>query len=365
MIVPDHGLICGDDHHIQPIDLVKFVGLRIRRASHTPELFVEAEEILEGGGGQGLGLLLDLHPFLRFHGLVEPLGPAPPRHGPPGVLVNDDDLPLLDDVVHVPAINKARPERCVHVMQEAQVLGGVEAVLRRQEAGGLHGLLELFVPFFEELDLTILLVDGEVPGLLRFRLLPSPGRPRRERPHELINLAIKRRGIFCGPGNNQGGASLVDEDRVHLIDNSEVAIPLDLVLRGESHVVPEVIKAKLVVRAVGDVGEVGRALLRAILPGSHHPHGEPERLVHRRHPGGVPLGQVVVNGDHVHAAPRKRIQIDRQGSNEGFPLPGAHLGNAPLVEGHAPHELHVKMAKAEGSAGRLSGGGKGLGENRV
>ena len=51
---------------------MKFVGLRICRAGHAPELFVKAEEILESGRRQSLGLLLDLHPFLCFHSLVEP-----------------------------------------------------------------------------------------------------------------------------------------------------------------------------------------------------------------------------------------------------------------------------------------------------
>ena len=342
---------------------MKFVGLRICRAGHAPELFVKAEEILESGRRQSLGLLLDLHPFLCFHSLVEPFGPAPPRHGPPRVLVDDDDLTLLDDIVHVPAIDEARPQRRMNVMQEAKVLRSVEAVLRRQEPSGLHGLLKLFVPFFEKLDLTILLVDGEVPGLLRFRLLPRPRRPGREGSHELIDLTIEGRGILRGPRNNQGGASLVDENGVDFIDDGEEAIPLDLILRREGHVVPEIVKAELVVCAVGDIGEIGGALLRALLPRAHYPHGQAECLVHRRHPRGIPLRQVIVNGHNVHASPREGIEVDGQGGDEGFPLPGAHLGNAPLVKGHAPHELHVEMAKAKGPTGCLSGGSKGLGED--
>ena len=67
------------------------------------------------------------------------------------------------------------------VMQEAKVLRRVEAVLRRQEPSGLHGLLELFVPFLSEPDLTILLVDGLDPGLLRLRLLHPVARGVRGR----------------------------------------------------------------------------------------------------------------------------------------------------------------------------------------
>ena len=152
---------------------MKFVGLRICRAGHAPELFVKAEEILESGRCQSLGLLLDLHPFLCFHSLVEPFGPAPPRHGPPRVLVDDDDLTLLDDIVHVPAIDEARPQRRMDVMQEAKVLRRVEAV-----PGGRSPAVFMasssFVPFFEKLDLTILLVDGEVPGSSVSGSCPAP-----------------------------------------------------------------------------------------------------------------------------------------------------------------------------------------------
>jgi hypothetical protein len=57
------------------------------------QLLVEAEEVLVADGGQGLVLLLDLHPLLGLDGLVQAVRPAPARHLPAGELVDDDHLP--------------------------------------------------------------------------------------------------------------------------------------------------------------------------------------------------------------------------------------------------------------------------------
>ena len=46
-------------------------------------------------------------------------------------------------------------------------------------------------------------------------------------------------------------AGFVDEDGVHLVHNGKVEAALDLVLFIDDHVVPQVVKAELVVGAVG------------------------------------------------------------------------------------------------------------------
>ena len=364
-IVPDHGLIGGDDHHVEAINFMELVGFRIRCAGHAPELFVKPEKILEGSGGEGLRFLLNRYPFLGLYGLVQALGPAPPGHGPSRVLIDDDHLALLHDVVHIPAVDKARPERCVHVVQEPKVLGGVEAILRRQQPGGFHGFLKLFMALLQQFDLTILLVDREIPFFFRFRGLPRRRLPRLQRTHELVDLAIEGRRIFRRPRDNEGGSGFVDEDRVHLIDNGKEAVALDLILLREGHVIAEVVEAKFVIGAVGDVGEVGRPLFRPILARTHDAHGQAQRLVHRGHPGRIPLREVVVYGHDVNAAPRQRIEVDSQGRHQGFSFPGAHFRNAPLMEGHSAHELYVKVAKPQGSARGFPRCRKGLRKDGV
>jgi len=71
------------------------------RAGHAGELFVHAEVVLEGDGGEGLVLLADGDALLCLDRLVESVGPAAAGHEAAGELVDDDDLALLDDVLDV------------------------------------------------------------------------------------------------------------------------------------------------------------------------------------------------------------------------------------------------------------------------
>ncbi len=50
-----------------------------------PELLVEAEVVLNRDRGERLGLAVDLHAFLGFHGLVQAIAPAAAGHFTAGV----------------------------------------------------------------------------------------------------------------------------------------------------------------------------------------------------------------------------------------------------------------------------------------
>ena len=120
--------IGGGDGDVELVDLGELVGLGLRGARHARELGVHAEVVLEGDGGQGLVLALDAHPFLGLHRLMEAVGPAPARHEAPGELVDDDDLPVLDHVVDVAAVEGVRAQGLLDVVQRGDVLGVVEVV---------------------------------------------------------------------------------------------------------------------------------------------------------------------------------------------------------------------------------------------
>ena len=89
-------------------------------------------------------------------------------------------------------------------------------------------------------------------------------------------------------GDDQRRARLVDQDRVHLVDDREVEVALHVVLERELHVVAQVVEAELVVGAVGDVG-AGRpaAALASSMPCTITPTVEPEEAVDAAHPLGV------------------------------------------------------------------------------
>ena len=79
------------------------------------------------------------------------------------------------------------------------------------------------------------------------------------------------------PGDDEGGAGLIDEDRIDLVDDRKVVPPLDAPIEGVDHVVAQVVETELVVRPVGDVGTVGGPpLLGPRLVQVDHPDLHPE-----------------------------------------------------------------------------------------
>jgi hypothetical protein len=84
------------------------------------------------------------------------------------VLVDQTTWPSLHDVLHVLVEHDVGAQRGVHVVQEREVGRGVEAVALSSRPSREHVLDEL-VSELRELDLALLLVDGEVAFLLLVR----------------------------------------------------------------------------------------------------------------------------------------------------------------------------------------------------
>ena len=92
---------------------------------------------------------------------------------------------------------------------------------------------------------------------------------------------------------------------------------------------------------------------------------EAEDAVHAAHQLGLVLGEVVVDRDDVDALALERVEVGRQGRDEGLALTGLHLGDVAEVQGGATHELHVEVPLAEGALGRLADRGERLGQEVV
>ena len=78
----------------------------------------------------------------------------------------------------------------------------------------------------------------------------------------------------------------------------------------------------------------------------------------RPHPLGVAPGQVVVDGDDVHAAAGERVQIDGQRGDERLAFAGLHLRDLSVVQDDAAHELHVEVAHVQRALRRLAADGE-------
>ena len=104
------------------------------------------------------------------------------------------------------------------------------------------------------------------------------------------------------PADDQRRPGFVDQHRVHLVDNREVMLALHELFRPHGHVVPQVIEAKLVVGAERHVALVGLATRLAVgLVLVDAVDRQSVEFIQRTHPLRVASGEVIVDGDHVHA----------------------------------------------------------------
>ena len=125
------------------------------------------------------------------------------------------------------------------------------------------------------------------------------------------------------------------------------------------HVVAEVIEAQLVVGGIGYVAGIHLPALVVRQAMDNDAGGEAQETVNLAHPGGVALGQIVVDGDDVNALACKGVEVNRKGRDKGFAFAGFHFGNGAVVQNHAADHLHVKMAHAKGALGGFADHGKG------
>ncbi len=99
----------GNHHHIQLVGLFELGGFGFGRTGHAGQLFVQAEVILEGDGGERLVFALDLDVFLGFDGLVQTVAPAAARHHAAGEFVDDNHLAVLHQIILVALEQHVRP----------------------------------------------------------------------------------------------------------------------------------------------------------------------------------------------------------------------------------------------------------------
>jgi hypothetical protein len=357
LVVADHRAIGGHHQYVQVVDLGELGRLGVGGAGHARNLVVHAEVVLEGDRGVGLTLALDLDALLRLHRLVQAIGPATPGHQPAGELVDDHHLRTaalagLHHVLHVALLERMGHQRLVHRVQDRQRLGIVEVL-------HLQHLLDAVDALLGERRLMVLFVDPVVPGLLDPVLRIGLGTGLEPGDH-LVRHPVDLGVVLGRARDDQRRAGLVDQDRVHLVHDRVVQIPLDEVLEPGLHVVPQVVEAELVVGAVCDVRGVGLAPIRLRDVVNDAADREAEEAMDLPHPLGVPGGQEVVDRHHVDALAGEAVQVGGQRRHEGLALAGLHLGDAPLVQHRAADQLHVEMTLADGALHRLADGGEGL-----
>ena len=293
VVESNHVAIGRDRHNAELVDLAELGGFGHRRACHAGQLRVEAEEVLQGDRREGLVLGLDLDALLRLDRLVQALVVATAVQNAAGVLVDDEHLAVDDHVVAILLEQLLRADGVVEVADERCVQSVVEVV-------DADLILDLVDRILEHADGLLLLVD----------LIVGVALEERRDPGELL---VPGGGLIGGTADDERRASLVDEDRVDLVDDGEVVPALDHLFTRPRHVVAQVVEAELVVRAVRDVSGVGDPSLGWRHRREDHAHLKAEESVDAAHPLRVALGEVVVDRDDVDAVAGQRVEVGRKG----------------------------------------------------
>jgi hypothetical protein len=288
--------------------------------------------------------------LLGFQRLVQAFRVPPPLHHAAGEFVDDDYLVVLDDVVAVALEQLVRAERLLHVVHHGHVFDVVER-LALEQVGLSQQMLDALVARLGQGDDARLLVELEVVGV--------------QFGDEDVDGGVEVGAIVERAGDDQRRARLVDQDRVHLVDDGEVVAALHHFARRVFHVVAQIIEAELVVGAVGDVAAILLAPLRVVELMHDAADAESQELIDGAHPGSVALGEIVVDRDDVDALAGERVEIHRKRGDQGLALAGLHFGYAALMQHHAADQLHVEMALPERALGGFAHGGERLGQEIV
>ena len=290
---PGDGAVRWNLDHAKAVDFHEFFRLGLGGACHPGQLFVKAEVVLEGHAGERHVFRLDRDAFLRLDRLMQPFRKAAAAHHAAGEFVDQHHFAVADDVLLILVEQLVRLERLGHVVNQRRAFGIVERLAFGQQAVFLQQLFDMFVTVIGIGDGTGLFVDLVI-------LFPQEGD---QGIHPLIQVAA----ILRGAGNDEGGARLVDQDRVDLVHDGEEVAALGHVFLRHLHVVAKIVEAQFVVCGIGDVGAIGGALFGIGLIWIDDTAGQAKLGIDLAHPFRVALCKVVVHGDDMHALACQRV----------------------------------------------------------
>ena len=127
----------------------------------------------------------------------------------------------------------------------------------------------------------------------------------------------------------------------------------------------QIVEAEFVVGGVGNVAAIGRTAL-IVVEAVHDDAGrKPQEAIDLAHHRAVAGGEIVVDGDDVHALAGERIEIDGKRAHERLAFTRLHFGDRLLVQDHAADKLHIKGPEAEHAERCLAGDREGRHQNVV
>ena len=117
---------------------------------------------------------------------------------------------------------------------------------------------------------------------------------------------------------------------------------LHLVFRPNTHVISEVIKAKLTISTIGNIPVIHFFTLLTVHLIEDTTNRQTQIFKQYTHPLTNPFRQIIIYRDYMYAPSGDRIENNWHGRNQGFTLSSFHFSNFTLMEYNAPHQLDIK-----------------------
>jgi len=84
------------------------------------------------------------------------------------------------------------------------------------------------------------------------------------------------------------------------------------------------------------------------------PQRSTQKVIYLPHPDRISAGEIIVDGDNMHAGDRTK-HLNRPAKwHQSFSFPRAHLGNSAFIQNHSANQLNVKVTLAKSSSGSFS-----------
>ena len=165
-------------HNVKAIDSFKFVLFGFGCTSHTAELCIHAEEVLEGDCGKSLVFTADDHSFLCFDCLVQAFVVSSANHDTAREFINDEHFAVVDDIVTVTLHHIVSLQGLLDMMIEFGVVYIGEVVKFEIFFRLLHALVgehnRLFLFFNGEVVVFTNCAGKCICGLVHFTRLSAP-----------------------------------------------------------------------------------------------------------------------------------------------------------------------------------------------
>ena len=298
---------------------------------------------------------------------MQAVGPAPAFHQTSGKLIDDDDLSILDDIMLIPVEQNIRAQRGIQMMNQNDVGRIIQGSPLGQQTHAGQYFFRFLVTGIRKIDLIGFFILGVITGNLDFSLAVPRFLADLQCQHFRygIHLVVKLGIVFRLPRNNQRRSGLIDQNRIHLIDNGINQPALDTIRHIVNHIVAQIVETEFVIGSVCNVSGIGSLLLAMIHRRQIDSCRQTKPAIQTGHPFRITLGQIIVNRDNMDTFSGQAIQVGWQCRHQCFSFTGCHFGNLAIMKRHPSDQLDIVRSHPQNPLACFPANGKCLGQDII